>query len=59
MVYILSFFKQEKRTPPIEKKLTYNIVISSNNKQTQLVQRKVSFDPKLVELTADVLEIFL
>ena len=43
--------KQNNMTPPIMKKLT-NIVPT-----TQLA--KMSIDPKFVELTADVLEIFL
>ena len=43
-------------TPPIMKKLTHIVYFKY---QQRSLQRKMSIDPKFVELTADVLEIFL
>ena len=50
-------FKQNCKTPPIEKKLTHKVPGILQVPTTQLA--KMTIDPKFVELTADVLEIFL
>ena len=42
-------------TPPIMKKLTHIVYYKYQQRSLQ----KMSIDPKFVELTADVLEIFL
>ena len=49
------FLKQNNRIPPIEKKTHQHSLLQVPT--TQLA--KMSVDPKFVELTADVLEMFL
>ena len=44
-------------TPPVMKKFTHIVYYKYEVPTTQLA--KMSIDPKFVELTADVLEIFL